>query len=88
MLSRDLAVLGIATRGELTQAGSQGTASTALSSAARAGDGANLARRIDGNVGEGKEDIALTTSGLQRETSVENGRGGGKDTSQISGSLM
>ena len=67
MLSRDLAILGIAASLELTQAGSQGTASTALSSAARAGDGANLARRIDGNVGEGKEDIALTAGRLQED---------------------
>ena len=65
MLSRYLAVLQVSSRLELPEAGGQGTAGAALSSPAGAGDSAHLASRVDGNVGEGEEDVALAPSGLR-----------------------
>ena len=65
MHSRHLAVLGVSTSLELAEAGGQGTAGAALSSPAGAGDSAHLTSRVDGNVGEGEEDVALASSGLR-----------------------
>ena len=47
-----------------SQGPNQGPAGTALPSTAWAGDGAHLARRVDGDVWEAEEDIALTTRTL------------------------